>query len=239
MAGKNAKEKHRKSMNVTRIPARVSTSSKIRFDSEYVFATNWISGFCGLSAIPVTRTVTRWERLVREVWVRGMAVSYVLGKNTKLTAHLSTQEHNVDTCIQCEKPDEFRGGGDFRWLLVCMCVRGFHIRQSHFHFDLLLIRQSLFTCNRHETRNYCPNFKIALVFQCDKCFISFCVIHCSARCLERLEFLVSLWQNLWRRRQRTHSFLHKPTALFRWERLWCSEPWNKGLCHKQMPRLTI
>ena len=38
-------------------------------------------------------------------------MSYVLGKNTKLTAHLSTQEHNVDTCIQCEKPDEFRGGG--------------------------------------------------------------------------------------------------------------------------------
>ena len=44
MAGKNAKEKQRKSMNVTRIPARVSTSSKTRFDSEYAlyenFATN-------------------------------------------------------------------------------------------------------------------------------------------------------------------------------------------------------
>lgn len=44
MAGKNAKEKHRKSINVTRIPARVSTSSKTRFDSENVlyenFATN-------------------------------------------------------------------------------------------------------------------------------------------------------------------------------------------------------
>lgn len=38
-------------------------------------------------------------------------MSYVLGKNTKLTVHLSTQEHNMDTYIQCEKPDEFRGGG--------------------------------------------------------------------------------------------------------------------------------
>ena len=47
---------------------------------------------------------------MREVWVRGVAVSYVLGKNTKLTVHLSTQEHNMDTCTQCEKPDEFLGG---------------------------------------------------------------------------------------------------------------------------------
>lgn len=38
-------------------------------------------------------------------------MSYVLGKNTKLTVHLSTQEHNMDTCTQCEKPDEFLGGG--------------------------------------------------------------------------------------------------------------------------------
>ena len=48
---------------------------------------------------------------MREVWVRGMAVSYVLGKNTKLTVHLSTQERNMGTCTQCEKPDEFLGGG--------------------------------------------------------------------------------------------------------------------------------
>lgn len=48
---------------------------------------------------------------MREVWVRGVAVSYVLGKNTKLTVHLSTQERNMGTCTQCEKPDEFLGGG--------------------------------------------------------------------------------------------------------------------------------
>lgn len=48
---------------------------------------------------------------MREVWVRGMAVSYVLGKNTKLTVHLSTQERNMGTCTQSEKPDEFLGGG--------------------------------------------------------------------------------------------------------------------------------
>ena len=51
---------------------------------------------------------------MREVWVRGMAVSYVLGKNTKLTVHLSTQERNMGTCTQSEKPDEFLGGGDLR-----------------------------------------------------------------------------------------------------------------------------
>ena len=90
---------------------------------------------------------------MREVWVRGVAVSYVLGKNTKLTVHLSTQERNMGTCTQCEKPGEFLGGGggtcdDY----VCMCVRGFHIRRSYFHFDLLSIRQSSFTCHRHETR---------------------------------------------------------------------------------------
>lgn len=48
---------------------------------------------------------------MREVWVRGMAVSYVLGKNTKLTVHVSTQERNMGTCTQCKKPYEFLGGG--------------------------------------------------------------------------------------------------------------------------------
>ena len=60
---------------------------------------------------------------MREVWVRGMAVSYVLGKNTKLTVHLSTQEHDMDTYIQCEKPDEFRGGGLAMTTRLYVCSR--------------------------------------------------------------------------------------------------------------------
>lgn len=50
-------------------------------------------------------------------------MSYVLGKNTKLTVHLSTQEHNMDTYIQCEKPDEFRGGGLAMTTRLYVCSR--------------------------------------------------------------------------------------------------------------------
>ena len=67
---------------------------------------------------------------MREVWVRGVAVSYVLGKNTKLTVHLSTQERNMGTCTQCEKPGEFLGGGGLA-MTTFVCVFEDSILDSH------------------------------------------------------------------------------------------------------------
>ena len=68
---------------------------------------------------------------MREVWVRGVAVSYVLGKNTKLTVHLSTQERNMGTCTQCEKPGEFLGGGGGLAMTTFVCVFEDSILDSH------------------------------------------------------------------------------------------------------------